>query len=36
MLGMHFYSIRDIAPGEELRFDYGDEYWNAAGIEPLA
>ena len=22
-----FVATRDIAPGEELSFDYGDEYW---------
>ncbi|CAJ1947775.1 unnamed protein product [Cylindrotheca closterium] len=27
---MHFYSSRDIQKGEELFFDYGDTYWQAA------
>ena len=27
---MHFYTIRDIQKGEELLFDYGDNYWEAA------
>ena len=32
---MHFYALRDIAVGDELRFDYGDEYWTPLGVEPL-
>ena len=32
---MHFYALRDIAEGEELFFDYGDEYWAAMGVEPI-
>jgi len=32
---MHFYAARDVAGGEELVFDYGDEYWDAMGITPL-
>lgn len=32
---MHFYTLRDIAEGEELFFDYGDEYWAAMGCEPI-
>ena len=25
---LRFYAARDIAPGEELSFDYGDTYWS--------
>lgn len=32
---MHFYAIRDIAAGEELCYDYGEEYWTALGEDPL-
>ena len=32
---MHFYTLTDIAKGEELFFDYGDEYWAAMGVEPI-
>ncbi len=31
-----FSALRDIQPGEELRYDYGDEYWEVLGIEPEA
>jgi len=24
---MYFYTIRDVLEGEELLFDYGNEYW---------
>lgn len=26
---MFFYATRDISPGEELTFDYGNDYWDA-------
>lgn len=29
-----FYALRPIAPGDELFFDYGAEYWDALGITP--
>ena len=32
---MHFYALRSIERGEELCFDYGDEYWTALGEQPL-
>ena len=32
---MHFYTLRDIAAGEELFFDYGEAYWEAMGCEPI-
>eukprot|EP00965_Chrysotila_dentata_P256529 6212570-Pleurochrysis_carterae.AAC.4 len=32
---MHFYARRDIAAGEELTFDYGDEYWEALKQTPV-
>ena len=32
---MHFYATADISAGEELRFDYGSEYWEALGEVPL-
>ena len=30
-----FYTLRDIAVGEELYFDYGNDYWEALGESPL-
>lgn len=32
---MHFYACAPIAPGDELLFDYGDEYWTALGETPV-
>ena len=32
---MHFYTLRDVASGEELFFDYGDAYWEAMGVAPI-
>lgn len=32
---MHFYATRRIAAGDELCFDYGDEYWQALGETPV-
>ena len=31
---MHFYALRPIRSGEELLFDYGDEYWAVLGERP--
>ena len=31
---MHFYAKRRIEAGEELLYDYGDEYWQASGVQP--
>lgn len=28
-------SLRTIAPGEEIFYDYGDEYWEALGTKPI-
>ena len=33
-VAMHFYAKRRIEAGEELLYDYGDEYWQAAGVQP--
>ena len=32
---MHFYTRARVLPGDELCFDYGDEYWDALGVTPL-
>ena len=32
---MRFYTLRDVAAGDELCFDYGSEYWDALGETPL-
>lgn len=32
---MHLYASRKIKKGDELRFDYGAEYWQAMGVEPF-
>jgi len=32
---MHFYACRPIERGDELCFDYGSEYWEALGEQPL-
>ena len=29
-----FYALRDIAEGDELTFDYGEEYWLQRGFAP--
>jgi SET domain-containing protein len=29
-----FIALRDIEPGEELRIDYGAEWWETRGLEP--
>jgi len=34
-LAMHFYAKRPIRVGDELCFDYGDDYWVALGETPL-
>lgn len=34
-LAMHFYACAPIEAGAELLFDYGDEYWIAAGETPV-
>jgi len=31
---VYFFAARDIESGEELCFDYGDEYWSAKGVIP--
>ena len=28
-------TTREVKAGEELFFDYGDEYWAAMGVEPI-
>ena len=30
-----FYTLRDISNGEELLWDYGDDYWVGRGVEPI-
>jgi SET domain-containing protein len=32
---MHFYTTRPVRAGEELCFDYGEEYWAALQEVPL-
>ena len=32
---MHFYALRAIGPSEELCFDYGSDYWDALGVQPI-
>ena len=32
---MHFYAKRAISAGEELTFDYGDDYWAALEATPV-
>ena len=31
---VRFTAIRDVAPGEELTFDYGEEYWDGRSFAP--
>ena len=32
---IEFFAARDIAKGEELTFDYGEEYWVVRNVDPL-
>lgn len=29
-----YYALRTVQPGEELTIDYGEEWWDARGIDP--